>query len=73
MGGDQGRQPWLNTDSLDLRTLEEVHRLLASSDFATADDLLERGSGPIDFEPMVFPRAPEHLEPVSSAPLPRRR
>ena len=28
-------------DSIDLRTLEEVHRLLASSDFATADDLLD--------------------------------
>jgi hypothetical protein len=60
-------------DSIDLRTLEEVHRLLASSDFATADDLLDRSGGPIEFEPMDLPRAAERVDAASGAPLPRRR
>jgi hypothetical protein len=60
-------------DSIDLRTLEEVHRLLASSDFATAGDLLDRSGGPVDFEPMALPRRPERVEATSAAPLPRRR
>ncbi len=55
--------------SIDLRTLEEVHRLLAASDFATADDLLDRSGGPIEFEPMVFPRplsTSSHARPLHS-------
>ncbi len=60
-------------DSIDLRTLEEVHRLLASSDFATADDLLGRSGGQVTVPVAPRPRPPEHLEPTSSAPLPRRR
>ncbi len=41
-GGEQGRQPvaQLRTSS-DLRTLREVHRLLASSGFASAEERAE--------------------------------
>jgi len=61
-------------DSIDLRTLEEVHRLLASSDFATADDLLERAGGPVSVPSAATrPRPVEHLEAPSLTPLPRRR
>jgi hypothetical protein len=57
-------------DAIDLRTLEEVHRLLSSSDFATADDLAGRhGTERLDL-PSSTPAA--SFEP-SLTPLPRRR
>ena len=60
-------------DSIDLRTLEEVHRLLASSDFATAEDLLDRAGSTVSVPAAVRPRPAEHLEAPSLTPLPRRR
>ncbi len=66
--------------SIDLRTLEEVHRLLAASDFATVDDLTRRGGTdhlagarhrPRSVAPTPAPTL--HAEPTALAPLPRRR
>jgi hypothetical protein len=61
-------------DQIDLRTLEEVRRLLSSSDFATADDRLAHvGSDGLAGTPTNAPGATS-FEPSSSAPpLPRRR
>ena len=64
--------------SIDLRTLEEVHRLLAASDFATADDLTRRGGtdhlAAGRHRPRPGSTAPAVVtEPGGLAPLPRRR
>lgn len=66
-------------DSIDLTTLETVHRLLRDTDFATVDDLLTR-SGPArlaeSIERLPAPStAPmtANLDSTSPAPLPRRR
>jgi hypothetical protein len=59
-------------DAIDLRTLEEVHRLLSSSDFATADDLAGRlGTDRLDL-PSSSAAPAASFEP-SLTPLPRRR
>ena len=64
--------------SIDLRTLEEVHRLLAASDFATADDLTRRGG--VDHlaagrhrTRATVPPPPLPADSGVAAPLPRRR
>jgi len=64
--------------STDLRTLQEVHRLLASSDFANADDLVRRGgtdhlAAALHREHRPAPAAPVTVENGPLAPLPRRR
>jgi hypothetical protein len=59
-------------ETIDLRTLQEVHRLLASSDFATADDRRGRGADTPVIEAASLAHHPEHLEAGSMAPLPRR-
>lgn len=66
-----------NDMTIDLTTLREVQRLLASTDFATADDLVSRGAVPnverrpaaaAAGTPLSAPSADEGL-----SPLPRRR
>jgi hypothetical protein len=58
-------------EQIDLRTLEEVRRLLSSSDFATADDLVDRfGAEHVASTP---PAAPVTIDAAGAAPLPRRR
>lgn len=65
-----------NDTTIDLTTLKEVQRLLASTDFASADDLVGRGgaipverrAAPTVATPISHPPAGESL-----SPLPRRR
>ena len=68
-------------ESIDLTTLEEVHRLLRTTEFASIGDLLERtdvsqlGTA---VERGVAPDAPSAARPTDFdssglAPLPRRR
>jgi hypothetical protein len=64
--------------AIDLRTLVEVHRLLAASDFATADDLTRRGgtdhlAGALHRPRAAAPTSAVAAEPATMAPLPRRR
>lgn len=62
-------------DHIDLTTLEEVERLLATTDFATADDLVGRGGA----LPVTTSGARPAGQPLSAPPagvsdsLPRRR
>jgi hypothetical protein len=57
--------------------LQEVHRLLAASDFATADDLVRRGGlDHLATRHRPAPPAPSPStasETTSHSPLPRRR
>jgi hypothetical protein len=64
--------------SIDLRTLQEVHRLLAASDFATPDDLTRRGGTDHLAAGLHRPRSAASTpslsaEPPALAPLPRRQ
>jgi hypothetical protein len=59
-------------DPIDLRTLEEVHRLLSSSDFATADDVEARRGRERLAAARSSGAATATFEP-SPTPLPRRR
>jgi len=67
---------------VDVQVLEEVERILATTSFATIDDLAGRLGGGDDSAPRTTAPAVRHttavLEPAltsgeSSAPLPRRR
>jgi len=66
--------------SIDLTTLAEVQRLLASTEFASIDDLARR-SGVIDLDegrdqggaPLPTRAAPPTVDSSGPAPLPRRR
>ncbi len=68
-------------ESIDLTTLEEVHRLLRTTEFATVDDLLDRTDGAElgnAVERMAVPSWPSPAGPANHnsmglAPLPRRR
>jgi hypothetical protein len=65
-----------NDPTIDLTTLQEVQRLLASTDFATADDLVGRGGAisPVERRPAAA-GLPLSAPPAGEAlsPLPRRR
>lgn len=69
-------------DSIDLRTLEKVQRLLATTDFASIDDLAGRTGGPdrpadaidlVDAGASASTGPAAGFEPAGPAPLPRRR
>jgi hypothetical protein len=66
-------------DSIDLRTLEEVRRLLATTDFATIDDLARRSGEPTQLAD-ALDRVQSGATPSAASadstgftPLPRRR
>lgn len=67
--------------SIDLTTLAEVQRLLASTEFASIDDLA-RGGGAIDLGDTIervrqsstaYPAPAALVDSTGLAPLPRRR
>lgn len=64
-----------NDKTIDLTTLQEVQRLLASTDFASADDLVSRGAVPATDRRPAATGVPLSAPPTGEAlsPLPRRR
>ena len=70
MGGEEGRSGMAQHEHIDLTTLREVERLLASTEFVTADELLARGAVDVStVRPATTPSAPT----ASGSSLPRRR
>ncbi len=61
-----------NFESIDLTTLEEVHRLLRETDFATIDDVRARYAATGD-RPFADASAALPVDPAGASPLPRRR
>jgi hypothetical protein len=61
-------------ETIDVRTLEDVHRLLASTDFATADQLGARAGSALATatRPATVASAP-NASSEGLDPLPRRR
>ena len=69
-------------NSIDLRTLEEVHRLLASTDFASIDDIARRSDDParltvgldrVSAGAATSGSSPDVFDSTDLALLPRRR
>lgn len=58
---------------IDLTTLQEVERLLTSTEFAGADDLAVRGFGELASAPRSAPSSTPLVSAEGNAPLPRRR
>ena len=62
-----------NHESIDLTTLEEVHRLLRDTEFATIDDVRQRHRDTIERSFAGGPAEAAPADAASMAPLPRRR
>ena len=59
---------------IDLTTLQEVERLLTSTEFASVDDLTSRGFGDLaDIKRSTRPSSSPLVAAEGTAPLPRRR
>ena len=64
------------TGALDLRTLEQVQHLLATTTFASIDDVARRGGEPLvaaEARPRPMDAGSIHLDSAGAAPLPRRQ
>ncbi|MBI2706521.1 MAG: hypothetical protein HYX32_14705 [Actinobacteria bacterium] len=60
-------------DDIDMATLKEVERLLHTTTFVTADELV--AGGPVDMPPPAPPTQPVEaiVESDDTSPLPKRR